>query len=81
MLKRLFKRLRFFIVVYTANTEKGIITRQCNWVTADGSFVNKEQFIRFQTDKNIDPTEKWDIVITNIIEVSRRDGEDFNQKQ
>jgi len=74
MLKKLFKIKRYFIVSYNFKTGSGFVEV---WTTK-GLFINKNIF----TEDIIKKLKKLDvdhgnIVITNILEISKRDYEDF----
>lgn len=78
MWKRLFKRNRYFIVSYTFLNGSGFNTVTVN----NGRYLNKklycEEIIKILED-DASVKETGNVIIQNIIELSRRDFENFEK--
>lgn len=79
MIKRLLKIKRYFIVSYSFLNGNGFT----EVTDSTGSFLNKEFFSKEmeKSIKKLNPeTEVGNIVITNILEINKRDYKDYIKK-
>lgn len=75
LVKRWLGCKRYFLVMYIATHPKGQFTGQVTIVSTDGKFFNLDGFKKLVTEVN---PELKDIVVTNIIEITTRDDDDYN---
>ena len=76
MLKRLFKIKRYFLVSYDIASGSGYM----DFTTYNGGYLNKKLTIEQIKEvllKNNSEDKIGNIIITNIIEISKRDCKDF----
>jgi len=67
-LKRLFKQARYFLVMYSGNNDKGFVNGSCTFKCTDGSYPTRTAIK--------DYVDVHDMVVSNIIELSRKDFEE-----
>ena len=81
LIYRLFGIKRYFLISYTFSTDRNEQGRgQINVTTYNGYYVPKYGFMELAMD-SIKQMGGKDIVINNIIELSRSDYNDFNNKE
>ena len=68
---------RYFMTAYIGSSDKGMVNGSMMFQTSNGGYLNRDTCVKMIEGKGL---KTWDVVITNIVEMSESDYQQWNKK-